>query len=343
MVDLSRTEAQMLADIDWKSTLITPGVPPQTDALWRVTGRTPDELLTILQTALSRRYAHVLKPHVSADLIYLVKKGLGNAYKWGNERDSEKLIAVTMVMTDIGAVIRISDQGKGFDVARVVEQFTRHERYFVHGGSGFSHFHNARSIISYADGGRTLLIRFLCHEQDDKGAHHSNSNGGNPKGSKKRWIELTHLKLHDHVKLKGAITPDGRFTASKISLTPVEELAFIHAQLRHVENNGRRGIRVLNANLTLSDSTQIVDVESGPLDFGALRAGQVIELTGGYSFEEGFCPTRLQILSESYLGATALKGRIEGTIEEINQSDGTVRVLGMTVATDDRTELFDKR
>jgi len=42
MVDLTRTEEQMLAEIDWKTCV-------------SVTGRTPDDLLPILRTAISRR------------------------------------------------------------------------------------------------------------------------------------------------------------------------------------------------------------------------------------------------------------------------------------------------
>jgi hypothetical protein len=50
----------------------------------------------------------------------LVKKGLGNAYKWGNKRDQEKLLIVATRTTDIGAVIKISDQGNVWRQARAV-------------------------------------------------------------------------------------------------------------------------------------------------------------------------------------------------------------------------------
>jgi hypothetical protein len=345
MVDLARTEEQMLAEIGWAAsstaewTSTTSGNGSAPDGPWRLTGRTPDELLGILRKAFSSRYAHLPKAHVSADLIYLVKKGLGNAYKWGNTRDSQKLLRVSTIVTDIGAVIKISDQGDGFDPGHVVEQFARHERYFSHAGSGFSHFHNTTSVISYADGGRTLLIRFLCDAEAGRVISENNGNGANGKGLKKRWIDLTHLRLHDHVKVKGAVRSDGSFTALKVSLKPVEELAVIQAQLRHVENNGHRVIRILHATLTLSDNTQIVDLEPVHLDFGALRAGQIVEVTGRYSLAEGFSPVKLQLRNGSSPDHAVLKGRIEA----INRADGTFRVLGVTVTTDDQTELFDKR
>jgi hypothetical protein len=345
MVDLARTEEQMLAEIGWVASSTAEWAPATSgdgstpDGPWRLTGRTPDHLLEILRKALSSRYAHLSKARVSADLIYLLKKGLGNAYKWGNKRDSQKLLRVSTVVTDIGAVVKISDEGDGFDPGRVVEQFARHERYFRHAGSGFSHFHHTTSVISYADGGRTLLIRFLCDAAAGRITGEHNGNAANGKGLKKRWIDLTHLQLHDHVKVKGAVRSDGRFTALKVSLKPVEELAVIQAQLRHVENNGRRVIRVLHATLTLSDSTEIVDLEPVHLDFGALRAGQIVEVTGRYSLEEGFSPVKLQLRNGLSPDHAVLKGRIEA----INQADGTFRVLGMTVTTNDQTELFDKR
>ena len=335
MVDLSRTEEQMLAEIKCEACSISawapiaPGEAPPPDTPWRVTGRTPEELLAILRKTFCKRYAHLPRAHVSADLMDLVKHGLGNAHKRGNERDPEKLLTVTTVMTDIGAVIKISDQGRGFDVARVVEQFARQERYFVHAGSGLAHFQKTPSVISYADGGRTLLIRFLARDES--------GNGTKGKMSKKRWIDFVGLRPGDQAKMKGVMRTDGGITAMKVSLKPVEESGVIRAQLRHVDNT--RVIHILNSQFILSDTIEIASGDSGRLGFEALRAGQVVELTGRYSFEEGFSPVKLQIPSESSPGVVVLNGRIE----EINQADGTFRVLGVTVATDDQTELIDKR
>jgi Domain of unknown function (DUF5666) len=335
MVDLDRTEEQMLAEIGCETcsspagASTTAGEGPASDTPWRVTGRTPYELLAVLRKSFFKRYAHLPRAHVSADLLDLVKHGLGNAYKRGNERDSEKLLTVTTVMSDIGAVIKISDQGKGFDVRRVVEQFAQQERYFVHAGSGFCHFQKTTSVISYSDGGRTLLIRFLVRE--DSG------NGNKAKGSKKRWIDFSHLRPCDQVKVKGAMRPDGGVTAMKVSLRPVEELAVIQAPLRRVDD--ARVIHLLNSNFILSESTEIVSAHLGRLRFEALQAGQVVELTGSYSFEAGFSPVRLQIRSESSPEVAVLKGRIE----EINPAAGSFRVLGIMVTTDDQTELIDKR
>jgi Domain of unknown function (DUF5666) len=114
-------------------------------------------------------------------------------------------------------------------------------------------------------------------------------------------------------------------------------LAVIQAPLRRVDD--ARVIHLLNSNFILSESTEIVSAHLGRLRFEALQAGQVVELTGSYSFEAGFSPVRLQIRSESSPEVAVLKGRIE----EINPAAGSFRVLGIMVTTDDQTELIDKR
>jgi hypothetical protein len=125
-----------------------------------VQGRTPDELLPVLSAAFSERYADVPPQQLHRDLLYLLKKGLGNAYKWGNQKDPTKQITVEAVVTKTGVLVTISDEGEGFDVPSILGQFYRGERHYTHGGSGFRHFAKAKSLISYANGGRTLLLRF---------------------------------------------------------------------------------------------------------------------------------------------------------------------------------------
>src|SRR5262245_34805642 len=107
MIDLTRTEDQMLAEIG------TDGSDAKSLALH---GRTPEEMLPGLMDTFSKRYASLPSEQVFGELSYLVKKGLGNAYKWGNECAPERSLAVRVVMTDAGAVVAITDQGNGFDV-----------------------------------------------------------------------------------------------------------------------------------------------------------------------------------------------------------------------------------
>jgi hypothetical protein len=170
MIDLDHTKEQMLAEINASEKTLANCLSDPADPLFAsldearlvVRGQTPDNLLPILNGALAKRFAGIPSEQLARDLIYPLKKGLGNAYKWGNQKDPVKHITVETVATRTGAVVAISDEGEGFEVNGILRRFHGDEHYFTHGGSGFVYFNRAKSLISYADGGRTLLIRFLC-------------------------------------------------------------------------------------------------------------------------------------------------------------------------------------
>lgn len=169
MIDLARTRSSLLHDIGVSNeTLVRRVEGPDDDrfleldeAVLTVRGGTPAELLPVLATALSRRFSGVSKKRLRDDLLYLLKKGIGNAYKWGHDRDPERSITVYLVVSRTGAVASVTDEGAGFDVARTVDKLLEGECYYTHGGSGFKNFRRTRSLVSYENSGRTLLIRFL--------------------------------------------------------------------------------------------------------------------------------------------------------------------------------------
>jgi len=152
MLDLTRTRQRLLEEI---------GATPATQATLVVRGATPAELLPALNESLSRCFADVTRERRSHELLVPLKKAVGNAYKWGNRRDPSKRITVAAVVTPAGAVVSVSDEGEGFDPQAILDGLRRGQRYFTHGGSGFDHFERSGSKISYGDGGRTLLLRFL--------------------------------------------------------------------------------------------------------------------------------------------------------------------------------------
>ncbi|MGH7494289.1 MAG: hypothetical protein ACREOO_18105 [bacterium] len=176
MIDLDHTKAQMLAEINASEKTLANCLSDPADPLFTsldeaclvVCGHAPDHLLPVLNGALSKRFADVPPEQLIRDLIYPLKKGLGNAYKWGNQKNPAKRITVEAVATRAGALLAISDEGEGFEVEGILRQFRSDEDYFTHGGSGFVHFNRAKSLISYAHGGRTLLIRFLRAQTSGK-------------------------------------------------------------------------------------------------------------------------------------------------------------------------------
>ncbi len=170
MIDLDHTKEQMLAEINASENALAKCLNDPSDPLFAsldearlvVRGQTPDNLLPRLNGALAKRFANIPSEQLIRDLIYPLKKGLGNAYKWGNQKDPGKHITVETVATRTGAMVAISDEGEGFEVKGILHRFHADEHYFTHGGSGFVYFNRTKSLISFANGGRTLLIRFLC-------------------------------------------------------------------------------------------------------------------------------------------------------------------------------------
>jgi hypothetical protein len=166
MIDLNCTKEHMLAEIKASAKAFAnclhdaadPDFVTLEEVCLIVHGKTPDELLPVLSAAFSERYANVPEQQLHRDLLYPLKKALGNAYKWGNRKDLARQITVETVATKAGILVAISDEGEGFDVQGILGQFCRGERHYTHGGSGFRHFAKARSLISYASGGRMLLL-----------------------------------------------------------------------------------------------------------------------------------------------------------------------------------------
>jgi hypothetical protein len=169
---LARTKAEMLAEIGASAKALDgclhsardPGFVTLAETRLVLRGRKRDDVLPSLSRALFERFPAVPREHLSCELLDLLKKAMGNAYKWGNREDPARSITVEVVATCSGVVVSVSDEGEGFDVERVVDDLRRDRDYFTHGGSGFAHFERARSVVSYADSGRTVLIRFLADE-----------------------------------------------------------------------------------------------------------------------------------------------------------------------------------
>ena len=170
MIDLTRTRTSMLAEIGVADRAALPHLSDAGDEHFvtlegvclAIQGQTPDDLLPRLGRALSRRFKQVPPDELSRGLLHVLKKVVGNAYKWGNRKDPEKHISVDVVVTRAGAVVSITDEGDGFDVAALLKRFENAESYATHGGSGFAILEKSKSAISYADGGRTVHIEFCC-------------------------------------------------------------------------------------------------------------------------------------------------------------------------------------
>jgi hypothetical protein len=115
MIDLSRSRAGLLAQIDAPDQSAIP-VHAITDAQvvtgnaqLRLRGNTRAELLPLLKTVLSERFAAVPRPVIIRDLFFPLKHALGNAFRHGNGDDPARAIEVEVVLTRSGTFIAVTD------------------------------------------------------------------------------------------------------------------------------------------------------------------------------------------------------------------------------------------
>ncbi len=191
MINLSRTRAELLAEIDAPNLSgdplsdLTDLRAASVDAHVRVCGRARDELFPLLKIALSERFAAVPRLQMIRDLLLPLKNIIGNACKHGNGCDPTKVISVEIVLTAKGALIAVTDEGRGFDVALTFRRFQGQESYFANHGVGFRNLHRAISMVSYENGGRTVLLCFRPTIQNHDRALNSHAL---PKVLRAKWI-----------------------------------------------------------------------------------------------------------------------------------------------------------
>jgi hypothetical protein len=209
------------------------------------------------------------------------------------------------------------------------------ERSFTHGGSGLTRFRKTSSIITYADGGRTLLIRFLCDAEGNRNLTGTRITTSSVTPSNTRRIELHDLRPCDQVKVKGVLEPNGTLLARKVTVKPYEELATIEAPLQQVQHD-RHAILILDVKVALPQSIDIMDAELKPAGVDQLRAGHLVWLSGRYDPGQGLTPLRIKIRR----GRNGDTSELQGRIEAINHIDKSFRVIGITVVTNDQTDVL---
>ncbi len=159
----------MLQDIDASEKVFSGILSEATDqaflqrdqACLAIKGKTPAELLPVLNEVFSKRFSDIEYDYLFRNLLYPLKKAVGNAYKRGNHKDPGKWIHVEIIVTPKGAFVDVTDEGSGFDVQGILEKFLAGDKYFTHGGSGFKQFKKTKAVVSFANGGSTWRLRFL--------------------------------------------------------------------------------------------------------------------------------------------------------------------------------------
>jgi hypothetical protein len=114
------------------------------------------------------RFPHVPVSDLYENLVKPAKRAMGNAFKWGNGGDRTKPVVVDHYVTKRGIVVAVGDRGGGFDCEEALSRFRDNAKYFTDAGSGFKTFAECRSLVSYADAGKTVLIQYRV-EPDTEG------------------------------------------------------------------------------------------------------------------------------------------------------------------------------
>lgn len=167
MIDLSYTRAALLTEIKADAASAGPwleSTDPRvatTEARVRVVGQSREDLFPLLKLALLERFAALPRRSLIHDLLIPLRNALGNACKHGNGGDPAKRVSVELVLTRAGVVMAVTDEGPGFDAAHTFRRFQEEENYYVNHGTGFRNLHRAASLVSYENGGRTVL---LCYQ-----------------------------------------------------------------------------------------------------------------------------------------------------------------------------------
>jgi anti-sigma regulatory factor (Ser/Thr protein kinase) len=168
LIDPGFTREQMLRAIGAREEALgapcddpaSPAFLGREQARLHLRAQTRGELLPSLERALTSRFPEVPPEELILDLLYPLKRALGNAYKRGNQGDPSKSISSEAVVTRCGALVSVRDEGAGFDVEGTVASFRAGAGYFDHHGSGLACFERARGPVAWDDGGRTLRIGF---------------------------------------------------------------------------------------------------------------------------------------------------------------------------------------
>jgi len=84
---------------------------------------------------------------------------LSNAFVHGHQRNPAKGIRIRWAVGPTRVLLSVSDQGEGFDVARILDLHAKGKNYFHFAGNGLKSLKNDNHIsASFSDGGRTLCL-----------------------------------------------------------------------------------------------------------------------------------------------------------------------------------------
>jgi hypothetical protein len=269
MIDITCTRVQFLAELEAHGPGEVAPIPSKgplpTDAHLLFRGHTVKETFSLLKAELSERFAGVPRPQLIRDLLAPLKNALGNAYRHGNRRDRAKWISVEVVLTRQGALIAITDEGSGFDVASTLRTMREGQRAPSDRGAGFRNLDRAHSVVCYENGGRTVLLCFQPEVESTEPAQSPDDPDRDP----------TLLRILDPEWMRRCLStelPDFRENQAKVRACrpyPAQGVANDHCGIRYVLEIGWPGDRA--AETRILTGRLHADAAAAEADFEAAR------------------------------------------------------------------------
>ena len=115
-----------------------------------------------------RKLSGFLEPwtaHLRKELIGengILCEALSNAFCHGHKKDPMIPIVVHVFLGEKGLIVRIKDQGRGFDIKKVKEQYSCGKVYFHMAGNGLRQMTMSSDFfIFYTDGGSGFNLLYL--------------------------------------------------------------------------------------------------------------------------------------------------------------------------------------
>lgn len=147
----SASETKILAWGQGWGELIAPNKPAAFDEIERI-------FLSQAVAALSEQER--------TDLKFVIREICQNAWEWGNQKDPQRTIRVSYHLLDDKIILRITDEGKGFDPASVPDPkkdlmkvvLSRKEEGKRPGGFGIYLVKKIMDEVVYNEKGNTVLL-----------------------------------------------------------------------------------------------------------------------------------------------------------------------------------------
>jgi Sulfotransferase family/Domain of unknown function (DUF5666) len=162
--------------------------------------------------------------------------------------------------------------------------------------------------------------------------------GTSPQGEEERSPEqlatFDDLNVGTWVEVRGS-RENRRFVALRVNIRAPRDTATMQGRIEGL-NAGRKAIRLLDRDVALPDSCDIVNLMGRTISFRDLAVGTRIKLAGTYAESTGFVPSSVKFLAD--IDVEELRGYVDG----IDADGKTFDVLGFRVAVTELTEVKDK-